>query len=60
MVRILFTELGYWTIYIDFHFTNDAPMKRIDNKAYQSDKLDRKLLDERDVEMVSPHRKGQK
>jgi hypothetical protein len=35
-------------------------MKRIDNKAYQSDKLDRKLLDERDVEMVSPHRKGQK
>ena len=38
----------------------DAPDKLIGDKAYDSDKLDDQLLDERGVEMVAPHRSGRK
>jgi len=45
---------------IDSSFTEYAPDKLVGDKAYDSDKLDAQLLDERGVEMISPHRKGRK
>ena len=45
---------------IDSGFTQYAPNKLIGDKAYDSDGLDQRLLDERNVEMVAPHRKGRK
>ena len=45
---------------IDSGFTEYAPDKLIGDKAYDSDDLDQRLLDERNVEMVAPHRKGRK
>jgi hypothetical protein len=43
---------------IDSGFTQYAPNKLIGDKAYDSDKLDEQLLNERGVEMIAPHRKG--
>jgi len=34
--------------------------KLIGDKAYDSDDLDQRLLDERNVEVIAPHRKGRK
>ena len=45
---------------IDSSFTRYAPNKLIGDKAYDSDDLDQRLMDERQVEMVAPHRKGRK
>jgi transposase len=45
---------------IDSGFTQYAPNKLIGDKAYDSDNLDQRLLDERNVEMIAPHRKGRK
>ena len=45
---------------IDSSFTQHAPDKLIGDKAYDSDKIDNQLLDERGVEMIAPHRKGRK
>ena len=45
---------------IDSGFTRYAPNKLIGDKAYDSDKLDRNLLEGRRIEMVAPHRKGRK
>jgi transposase len=45
---------------IDNSFTQYAPNKLIGDKAYDSDKLDEQLLNERGVEMIAPHRKGRK
>ena len=45
---------------IDSGFTEYAPNKLIGDKAYDSDGLDQRLLDERNVEMVAPHRRGRK
>ncbi len=45
---------------IDSSFTQYAPDKLIGDKAYDSDKLDDQLLNERGVELVAPHRKGRK
>jgi len=45
---------------IDSCFTEQAPDKLIGDKAYDSDKLDQQLLDDRDVEMIAPHRKSRK
>jgi transposase len=45
---------------IDSGFTEYAPNKLIGDKAYDSDELDQRLLDERYVEMVAPHRRGRK
>jgi len=45
---------------IDSSFTQYAPNKLIGDKAYDSDGLDQRLLEERNVEMVAPHRKGRK
>ena len=45
---------------IDSGFTEYAPNKLIGDKAYDSDELDQRLLDERNVEMVAPHRRRRK
>ena len=45
---------------IDSSFTQYAPDKLVGDKAYDSDKLDDQLLDQRGVEMVAPHRTGRK
>jgi len=45
---------------IDSGFTEYAPNKLIGDKAYDSDDLDQRLLADRSVEMVAPHRKGRK
>ncbi len=45
---------------IDSGFTKYAPDKIIGDKAYDSDKLDQQLSEERGIEMISPHRKGRK
>ena len=45
---------------IDSSFTRYAPDKLVGDKAYDSDKLDNELLDERGVEMIAPHRRGRK
>jgi hypothetical protein len=45
---------------IDSSFTEYAPDKLVGDKAYDSDKLDDNLLNERGVEMIAPHRKGRK
>jgi len=45
---------------IDSGFTRHAPDKLIGDKAYDSDKLDHQLREERGVEMIAPHRKGRK
>jgi len=45
---------------IDSGFTWYAPDKLVGDKAYDSDKLDQQLLDERGVEMIAPHRRGRK
>jgi len=45
---------------IDNSFTPYAPEKLIGDKAYDSDPLDEKLMDERCIEMIAPHRRGRK
>ena len=45
---------------IDSGFTQYAPNKLIGDKAYDSDELDQRLLNERNVERVAPHRSGRK
>jgi len=45
---------------IDKGFTEYVPDKIIGDKAYDSDKLDQQLSEERGIEMIAPHRKGRK
>ena len=45
---------------IDSSFTQYAPDKLIGDKAYDSDPLNDRLLEDRGVEMIAPHRKGRK
>jgi transposase len=45
---------------IDSSFTRYAPDKLVGDKAYDSDKLDDPLFNERGVEMIAPHRMGRK
>ena len=45
---------------IDSSFTEYAPGKLIGDKAYDSDKLDDQLFENRGVEIIAPHRKGRK
>jgi transposase len=45
---------------IDSGLTRSAPDKLVGDKAYDSDKLDNQLFDERGIEMIAPHRKGRK
>ena len=41
---------------IDSGFTEYAPGKLVGDKAYDSDNLDQKLLAERGIEMIAPHK----
>ncbi len=41
---------------LDASFLEDLPERVIGDKAYDSDSLDRRLEDERGVEMIAPHR----
>ena len=42
---------------IDSGFTQYAPDRIIGDKAYDSDRLDEQLLDDRGIEVIAPHRK---
>jgi transposase len=41
---------------LDSNFVNQFPEKVIGDKAYDSDPLDNKLLEERKIELIAPHR----
>ncbi len=43
---------------IDSGFTEYVPDKLIGDKVYDSDELDQRLLNDRNIEMVASHRKG--
>jgi len=45
---------------IDSTFLQHAPDKLIGDRAYDSDPLDERLLEERGVEMISPHRSSRR
>jgi transposase len=45
---------------VDSSFTPDAPDKIIGDKAYDSDKLDQRLAEERGIEMIAPHKVNRK
>jgi len=45
---------------IDSGFTEHAPDKLIGDKAYDSDGLDEKLLEERGIELIAPHKLNRK
>ena len=45
---------------IDSGFTQNTPDRNIGDKAYDSDKLDEQLNEERGIELIAPHRKGRK
>lgn len=41
---------------LDHCFINELPEKLIGDKAYDSDGLDKKLKEQRNIEMIAPHR----
>ena len=45
---------------IDSGFTEYAPDKLVGDKAYDSDKLDQQLFEDRAIELIAPHRKNRK
>lgn len=45
---------------LDSSFTPHTPEKLIGDKAYDSDPLDKKLMEDRCIEMIAPHRRGRK
>jgi len=45
---------------IDSSFTQYAPDRIIGDKAYDSDGLDQRLLDERGIEMIAPHKENRR
>jgi len=45
---------------IDSGFTEYAPDKLIGDKAYDSDKLDQQLSDDRGIELIAPHKRNRK
>jgi transposase len=45
---------------LDACFLENVPEKVIGDKAYDSDKLDKRLAKERNIEMVAPHRSNRR
>ena len=45
---------------LDNRLVSDQPERLIGDKAYDSDPLDQKLLDERNIEMIAPHKSNRK
>ena len=41
---------------LDSRFVEEQPRRMIGDKAYDSDRLDQRLLEERGIEMIAPHR----
>ena len=41
---------------LEHRFINELPEKLIGDKAYDSDGLDKKLKEQRNIEMIAPHR----
>jgi len=41
---------------LDSRFVSEQPRRMIGDKAYDSDGLDQRLLEERGIEMIAPHR----
>ena len=42
---------------LDHRLTAEQPQRMIGDKAYDSDQLDQRLLEQRDIEMIAPHRR---
>lgn len=53
-------EVRFVEATLDKRFTKDLPTVLIGDKAYDSDKLDARLLDKYGVELIAPHRRGRK
>ena len=49
-------ELKYVELTLDNMFIDEQPEKMIGDKAYDSDPLDRRLMEERNVELIAPHK----
>lgn len=49
-------ELKYVELTLDNMFVDERPQKMIGDKAYDSDPLDRRLREERNVELIAPHK----
>ena len=45
---------------LDDCFLNELPQKILGDKAYDSDALDKKLLEERNVELIAPNKANRK
>lgn len=45
---------------LDESFIDELPERLIGDKAYDADKLDERLWDERGVKLIAPHRRGRK
>ena len=45
---------------LDQRFIKEQPVRLIGDKAYDSDGLDQRLLEERGIEMIAPHRMNMK
>jgi transposase len=45
---------------LDAAFVAEAPHRLIGDKAYDSDPLDQRLLEERQIELIAPHRRNRK
>jgi len=45
---------------LDERFVDEQPQRLIGDKAYDSDVLDQRLLAERGIEMIAPHRKNRR
>ena len=41
---------------LDSRFVEEQPRRMIGDKAYDSDRLDQRLLEERGIEVIAPHR----
>ena len=45
---------------LDACFLEELPERLVGDKAYDSDKLDKRLAQERDVEMIAPHKSNRR
>lgn len=45
---------------LDQRFVAEQPLRLIGDKAYDSDPLDQRLLDQRGIELIAPHKRNRK
>jgi hypothetical protein len=45
---------------LDELLVDETPQRLIGDKAYDSDPLDQRLLDERSIELIAPHKRNRK